>query len=152
MPADELRRALGHRIDVERQGDVPHLAALDRGRRAAVEDPIEIAAPGAREARMPVVGDRLDLKHRNRGGPNQRIQALAQPVRGQRLGDIDVRRHPERVHPGIGPPGAMDRDGFAGHLADRLLERLLDGIAQRLPLPADERPAVIFQDQLPARH
>ena len=101
---------------------------------------------------MPVVGDRLDFQHRHRGRANQRIHALAQPVRGQRLGDVDMRRHPQRVDPGIGPPGAMHRDGLAGHLADRLFERLLDRFAQCLPLPADERPAVIFERQLPAGH
>ena len=85
------------------------LPALERRRRAAVEDPVEIAPPGAREARMPVVGDRLDLEHRHRVGPHQRVEPLAQPVRGQRLGDIDMRRHRQRMDPGVGPPGAMDR-------------------------------------------
>ena len=43
-------RALGHRLDVERHRDVPHLAALERRRRAAVEDAVEIARARCRRS------------------------------------------------------------------------------------------------------
>ena len=66
VASDEMRRALGHRLDIERHRDVPDPAALERRRRAAVEDPIEVAPADAREARVPVVGDRLDLEDRDR--------------------------------------------------------------------------------------
>ena len=66
MTSDEVRGALAHRVDVERRGDVPDLPALERRRGAAVEDPVEVAAADAGEARVPVVGDRLDVEHRDR--------------------------------------------------------------------------------------
>ena len=58
----------------------------------------------------------------------------------------------QRMDAGVGAPGALDHDGFAGEGGDRLLDRLLDGAAVLLPLPADEGAAVIFDGELVARH
>ena len=75
MASDQMRRAFAHRFDVERDGDVPDAAGVERGRRPAVEDAVEIAPADAGEARVPVVGDLLDLEHRDRMRPDQRVQA-----------------------------------------------------------------------------
>ena len=45
------------------------------------------------------------------------MSALAQPVRGQRLGDVDMRRHRQRMDPGIGAAGGVHRHRLAGHCA-----------------------------------
>ena len=128
------------------------LPGVERRRRAAVEDAVEVAPPEAREARVPVVGDRLDREHRDRVGPHQRVQPLAQPVRRQ---CVDRCRH------GRSSPARARRRRcarrreprpLAGHLLERFLERLLDRRAMVLPLPAHERPAVIFDGEPPARH
>src|SRR3984957_16765601 len=50
-----------------------------------------------------------------------------------------------RMNPGVRAPGAMSGDVFAARGADRLLQRLLHGRPIGLPLPADERRAVIFE-------
>ncbi len=47
VPADEHRRTFGHRLDIQRHGDVPHAAAIERRRRAAIEDAVQIVAPDA---------------------------------------------------------------------------------------------------------
>ena len=49
-------------------------------------------------------------------------------------------------------PARVDADLLAGHAEDRLLDRLLDRRAMVLPLPAHERPAVIFDRQPQAGH
>ena len=101
---------------------------------------------------MPVVGDLLDLEDRDRMGPDERVQPLAQAVRRQRLRDVDMRGHGQRMDAGVGAAGGVDRCLLAGHPLQRFLERLLDRRAMVLPLPAHERPAVIFDRQAPAGH
>ena len=44
--------------------------ALDRRRGTPVEDPVLVAAPDARETRMPVIGNLLRSEDRNRIGPD----------------------------------------------------------------------------------
>jgi len=65
-------------------------------------------------------------EHRHRLRPHQRVQALAQPVLGEVLHDIDMRGHRQRMNAGIGAPGSVRGRQLAGHAVDRLLERLLD--------------------------
>ena len=101
---------------------------------------------------MPVVGDLFDFEHRDRLGPDQRVEAVAQAVRGERLGDVDVRGHGERMDPGVGAAGGGERRSLAGHPRECLFQRLLDRRAMVLPLPAHERPAVIFDREPPAGH
>jgi hypothetical protein len=59
-----------------------------------------------------------------------------------------MRHLPQRMHAGVGAARAMN-DGARAAI-DRghgLFEALLDGNAIRLPLPADEKRAVIFDRQ-----
>ena len=72
---------------------------------------------------MPVVGDRLDrIRHRDRTGPDQRVESLAQTMLGQRLRDVDMGGHRQSMHAGIRASGGMDCRQLAGHAVDRFLE------------------------------
>jgi hypothetical protein len=152
VPADEHRRTLLHRFHVEGHRDMPHPPAIQCRRRPSVEDAVEIAPPDAREARVPVIRDLLDVEYRHRLRPHQRVEALAQPVRRERLRDIDVHRHGERMHPRIGAPSRRESGALPRHALQRFLERLLDRRPVILPLPPHEGPAVIFDRQPPAGH
>ncbi len=57
-----------------------------------------------------------------------------------------------RVHAGIGAAGALHARAFAAEAGERLLQRLLHGAPRLLPLPADIGAAVIFDNELVARH
>jgi hypothetical protein len=48
------------------------------------------------------------------------------------------------VHAAIGPAGGGDADRIAGDRRERRLERILDGAAARLRLPAEKAAAVVF--------
>jgi hypothetical protein len=136
VPPDErLRRAL-HRLGIERAGDVPRAAALERQRRAAVADAVEVAPADAREARVPVVGLGLAREHRDRLGPQPRVERFHQPERVSCLGDVDMADHRQRVHPAVGAPGAVQRRVLAGDLEHRALDRFL----HRGPWPCRCRP------------
>ena len=93
---------------------------------------------------MPVVCDLLDVQDRDRVGADQRVEPVAQAVRGHRPGDIDMGGHGQRVDPGVGPARGGEHGLLAGHALKCLFQRLLDRRAMILALPAHERPAVIF--------
>jgi len=57
----------------------------------------------------------------------------------------------ERVHAGVGAPGAGDERLFLAEPRDRLLQRLLDRGAVALPLPAGKVGPVVFDRQFVAR-
>ena len=59
---------------------------------------------------------------------------------------------PQRMHAGVGAPGAMHDAARAVDGENRLLQPLLHRHAIGLPLPADKRPAVIFDRQGVAGH
>ena len=63
-----------------------------------------------------------------------------------------MRHLAERMHARVGAPGAAHGRALAGQPDERLLDRLLDRAPVRLPLPADERAAVILDRQLVAGH
>src|SRR5579875_2839955 len=62
--AQKQLRALPHRFDIEQRADMPHVAALHRRRRAAVEDAIAIDAAARRAPRIEIVRGVLDAQHR----------------------------------------------------------------------------------------
>ena len=101
---------------------------------------------------MPVAGDFIDFQNRDGVRPHQSIQPLAQPLRREGPFDVDVSGHRHCMNSGIGSACSADYGMFASHPTERLLERLLDRRTMVLPLPAHERPAVIFDRQPPAGH
>ena len=82
----------------------------------------------------------------------ERVEPLAQAERRPVALKVDMRDLAQRVDAGVRPPRAVGGRVFARHGEEGALERLLDREAVLLPLPADERRAVIFEDQLKARH
>ncbi len=81
-----------------------------------------------------------------------RVQAVAKPAGHEMLGNIAMRDLPERMHAGIGAAGAVHANLLAADRLDRGLQRALHRGAVVLDLPARERRAVIFDDELVAGH
>ena len=150
-PHQMLRRRL-HRIGIERLDDAPHQPRIEGQRRAAIGDAIDIGPPGAGKAGVPVVRHRFARQDGDRGGPHSRIDCLHQAKGGDVFGDIGMGAHGEAMHPGIRSPGSMDYRRLACNGRDRILDRLLDAGAMRLPLPAHEGPAVKFDGEGEAGH
>ena len=73
-------------------------------------------------------------------------QRVARNIGAECLFHIEMRRHGERVNPGIGASGRMGGHGFPGKGVRRRLERGLNRRAVLLALPADIGTAIIFQD------
>jgi hypothetical protein len=61
---------------------------------------------------------------------------------GQRLRDVDVRCHRQRVYARVSAASSMHSRQLPGHPMDRFLERLLGRRTVVLSLPPHERPAV----------
>ena len=68
------------------------------------------------------------------------------------LRNIAMRHLPQRMHAGIGAPGAMDADLFAADRVNSGFQRALHRGTVVLDLPAAERGAVIFDDEFVAGH
>ncbi len=110
-----------------------------------------MAGAGA-AARVEVVGDALDLQHRDRMGNEPGVQALAEPKGRPVARKIDMRDLARRMDPRVGAPRSVRGRAIAGHGEDRALERLLHRDTVVLALPADEGRAVVFEDELETRH
>ena len=54
----------------------------------------------------------------------------------------------EGMHPGVGPAGGDQIDGFSGHRFNLFFQHLLDRGQTCLPLPAVIAAPIIFKDQL----
>src|SRR6478736_2318121 len=84
--------------------------------------------------------------------PQMRIEAIAQPARHERLGNIAMRDLRQRMHAGVGAARAINANLLAANRLDRVLQRALHRSAIVLDLPAAERRAVIFDDEFVAGH
>jgi hypothetical protein len=67
-------------------------------------------------------------------------------------GEIDVADLAHRVHAGICAPGPLHARLFAAKRLERLRQHALHRKTVILDLPADERPAIIFDGELVAGH
>ena len=76
---------------------------------AAIDDAIEIMALLRREARVEVVRHLLGRDHRDRMRTQMRVDGIAHRVGVPVLGEIDMRDLAERMHAGVGAPGAVRR-------------------------------------------
>ena len=82
-----------------------------------------------------------------------RVERVAQPILAPVARQIDMGDLTQRMHAGVGAAGAMDDAPRAAlERGDRLLEPLLHRHPVLLPLPADERAAVIFDGEREAGH
>ena len=152
MLARQRARGLLHGRGVERRLHPPGAAPLEREGSAAVDDAIEIMAGNGAMARVEIGGDALGAEDRHRIGMDERIEPLLKPEGRPVALEVDMSDLSQSMHARVGAPGAMRGRVLAGHGEDRSFQRLLDRKAVRLPLPADERAAVIFEDELEARH
>ncbi len=90
--------------------------------------------------------------HRHRRGPQMRVQRRTEPVRRPVPRQIRMGHLPQRMHPGIGPPGPGHHGCRRIEARQRRLQRLLHARQAGLALPAPERPAVVFDAEGIARH
>ena len=150
--ADEALRRDMHRRGVERLGDAPGAAALEGQIGAAIDDAIEIVPLDRGEARVEAVRRPLGLEDRNRMRTQMRVQGVAHRVFLPLLGEIEMTDLPERMHAGVGAPGAVHAHLLPAERLDRGCQHALHGGAVVLDLPADERPAVILDGELVTGH
>ncbi len=80
------------------------------------------------------------------------VDGVADRVGVLGLGKLDMRNLPERVHAGIGAPGALHVNPLATECRHGRRQDALDRRTIILHLPADESGSVIFDQQFVARH
>ncbi len=80
------------------------------------------------------------------------VERVADRVGGEFPRQIEMGDLSARMYAGVRPAGARDRHAFARKALNRGFQRRLHRGAVVLPLPAGERPAVIFDCQAVARH
>ena len=80
------------------------------------------------------------------------VERIAHRVGIELAGEIDMRDLTQRMHAGIGAPGALHVHLLAAERRDRRGERPLHRRTVCLYLPADERSAVILDQEFVARH
>ncbi len=85
-------------------------------------------------------------------GTKQRVDPFAQAERLPVALEIDMRDLAQSMDARVRPSRAVGGRALSRHGEQGALERLLDRKPVRLPLPADERRAVIFENKLEARH
>ena len=81
-----------------------------------------------------------------------RVYGIAHGVGVPALDQVDMADLPQRMHAGVGAPGAVDRDLLAAERLDGGRQHALHRRAVVLDLPADERPPVIFDGELVTGH
>ena len=119
---------------------------------APVDDPIDVVAPDCREPRIEISADFLGGDHRNRMRPQMRIESIAHGACIRIPGQIEMANLAERMHAGVGAAGAVHAHLLAAGRLHCRLECALHRRMIRLQLPAGKRRAVIFDDELVARH
>ena len=146
LRANEQARCALHFLQVERQVEPAHPLRVRRRSHRMVQQQIAIAAGDRRVARVEIVRD----APRPDDGADWRQQCIhaAHPRRLRTLRrSIEVHHLVERMHAGVGAPGADRVNGAACHLRKRPFQRVLHGAALGLSLPAAETAAVVLNAQ-----
>src|SRR5262249_4841515 len=152
MPGDEALRRRLHGRDIERLGDVPGEAAFEGEIGAAVDDAIAIMAPDGGEAGVERILHPLGCDHGNGMRAQMRVQGVAHRVFIPLLGEIQMTDLPKRMHAGVGAPRPLHAHPLSAECLDRGRQHALHRGTVVLDLPAHERPAVVFDGELVARH
>ena len=152
MCADQSLRGAVHRLCIQRLAHMPGAACLDRQRRAAVDDTVAIRTRGAGKPRMPIVRHDLAGQHSNWRRAEQGVERFHQPERRDRLGNVEMRPHRQRMNPRVSPPGSGQRDPLPSNCECSGFQSLLNGRAGQLPLQPHERAAIEFQREGEAGH
>ena len=145
--ADERPGRRAHRLDVERLRHVPDVARQEHRHQRRVHDPVLVGLGARAESGVKGLVHRFDRQH-----PHVDRQHRVQRPGQRRLGDVAGQRHArdlsERVHAGVGAPGAVHGHRSALDRRQRVLEHPLDRDAVRLALPADVVGAVVLEGEL----
>jgi hypothetical protein len=150
--ADQNLRGRMHRVGVEAVMDMPHAAFVEDGPRAPVRDSIKIGALHGRETRVEIGRYLRHVDRSHTGGLQMPVQRVADFQRVPVALEIDVCCLPQRVHARIGAPGGGDFHRMAAEFRECGFQRFLHRRPVGLTLPADETAAIVFEDQLVARH
>src|SRR5260370_24900541 len=152
VPPDKALSGLVHGRHVERPRRSPGTSGLQGEIGPAIDDPIEIMALACRKPRVEVVRDMLGCQHRDRMRPQMGIDGVADGVSVPRPGEVDMRHLAGGVHARIRASRPLHVNALAAECRHRRHQAALDRYAVLLHLPADERGAVIFDQQLVAWH
>src|SRR3984957_8075331 len=131
---------------------MPDPAALERGRRPAVQDAVEIDPAAGRTPRVKSLGYALGAQHRHRTRLHMLVEGAADGFGVRFPRQVEMRDLRQRVDPGIGAAGAVDGDALAAEALGGGFQDFLHGKPVLLALPADQAGAVIFERQLVAGH
>jgi hypothetical protein len=148
--ADEHGGGGAHRVRVERLLDPPDIGLEERG--LAPSDLVDVAPLDGIVPRVEAVRrlvDRADVDV----GRQRVVEARAQHGRRQVRVELEVRDLSERVHAGVGPAGAVQLELLPPRrVADGAIDFAGDRPRVLLDLPAAVTGAVVFNQQLEARH
>ncbi len=141
-----------HGLRVQRLLHVPDPAALQRRRRLAIEDAVEIGPSLGREAGMEVGAGFGCGQHHDGLAHQMGVQRVHHRGGGPGLLQVEVDHLAGGVDPGVRAAGGVDPDRLAAEGRDRPLQRGLHRREVRLRLEAVIGPAVVFHRQPIARH
>src|SRR5258708_5706715 len=152
VPSDKALSGLVHGRYVEWPRRPPGASDLQAEIGPAIDDPVDVMALARRKPRVEVVRDVFGCQHRNRVRAQMGIDGVADGVGVPGLGEVDMRHLAERVHARIRASRPLHVNALAAECRHRRRQDALDRYAIVLHLPADERGAVIFDQQLVAWH
>lgn len=144
MMTDQCLRGVMHRTRVQSARVPPDEAAIQRRRRATIENPVKISAPGRGKARMKFVAHFLGFEDRHRVRADMLVQRIADRVRRKGFGKIDMRDLSEGMNTGVRPARALYESLLAAQSERRFFQHSLHAKTVVLTLPADERRTVVF--------
>src|SRR5262245_50473173 len=151
MPADERRGRVGHRGDIERLRQLPHEGASERITRTAGADLVAVRFGSRAEPRVKIGCGVSHLEDTN-VLRQFRIERTKDCRRRMIEGDAGAGDLSKRMHPGVRPPGPMDRHRRTFEPGERLFEEALNRFAVRLTLPADKPRPIVGERQLENSH
>ncbi len=141
-----------HGLYVQRFFDMPDPAPVQRRTTGAVQDAVQVFAPGRREARMPVVADRRAVQHRHRLLHQMGVQGVHHRLRGPVALQIDMAGLARGVDARVGATSGGDARLLTAKGRDRRLDRALHGRLIGLGLKAVVGRAVVFDGEAIAGH
>ncbi|MNM67211.1 hypothetical protein D3C81_787320 [compost metagenome] len=147
MGAKQVLGSFGHALDIQRTVIPGHFLGQVRRANRIVVDDVAIAPGGGLEAGMEVRRHRSRPDHADVVGQVE-IGAQGPGAFVAHGTGIEVHDLATAVDTGVGASSTEHRNGFVGHLRQRLLQCLLDaGHATGLALPATVARTLVFHAQ-----
>src|SRR5262245_25599382 len=147
MRSDEHSRSCLHGGNVERFRHVPHVGALEWTDARRIPEQITIGLRPRAEPRMKLFSDMFNLDDAN-VGRKRRVETSSHDLDRVVAGHLHAGDLTERVYSCVGPAGPLRADRVPLEACDCLLEKALDGLPTRLPLPANIASSVVAQRDL----